>query len=220
VGIGAYRKSAAWLLPASFVLSAALMFPGPALAASCAAQHSTTVLHKNDLRIYRQNHAVWVCSTLYGRRIRLAQNAGPGMYDVVPPPGPHKFAYGLFRRPSTRTFAYAIADDSFRGVFGSRDLKTGALLRGHVVDTGGAQLLRAEQLVARPNGSIAYIYEADAPASIEDSWAIEKVDRAGFQGLDGSCELCANSVSETFLAISGPNLEWMDNSITRSVPFQ
>jgi hypothetical protein len=182
----------------------------PAFGASCATPGSTTLVHTNDLRIYRQNHAVWVCSTLYGRRIRLARDARN---------------VGLFRRPSRRTFAYAvIASGGQRGVFGSRDLKTGGLLRGHVDSDQNLQLT-LHRLVATPDGSIAYIYDylmADHFAGV----SVQKVDRSGFSVLDdsGCVEVsgnpnCSKNIDTTFLTIAGGVVQWMDNSMIQSAPF-
>jgi hypothetical protein len=221
-----------WLGAGLAVLTSAAILATPAFGASCAAPGSTTLgttttgstapVRRHDLRIYRQGNAVWVCSTLYGHRIRLAKNVGPGAYDYGAPPDVRKFAYGLFRRPSTRTFAYAIADGGPRGVFGSRDLKTGALLRGHIVTDVNSVTVR--NLVARPDGSIAYIYFASG------AYYVEKVDRTGFAALDSTvCPpgsdviVCRGRIRaidpDGPLTISGPNVEWMDDGMIQTAPF-
>jgi hypothetical protein len=191
----------------ALAVSLALMI-SPALAArvspaSCGAPGSTTLVHRGDLRIYRQGSAVWVCSTLYGHRIRLAQ---------------HATQVSLWTRPSRRTFAYAVAEGGPRGVFGSRDLKTGALLRGHVASADTS--VTADQLVARADGSIAYIYSWIGGDTHDADNTVQKVDRTGFRGLDGDCVLCGNMIDTSFLRVVGSTVEWKDNSTVHSASFR
>jgi hypothetical protein len=180
----------------------------PALAArvsavSCAVPGSTTLVQRDDLRIYHLNSAVWVCSTLYGHRIRLAQ---------------HATQVNLWTRPSRRTFAYAIAEGGPTGIFGSRDLKTGALLRGHVASAQTS--VTADRLVARRNGSIAYIYSWIGSNTHDAGNTVEKVDLTGFRRLDSDCVLCGNVINTSFLHVVGSTVEWEDDSMVHSASFR
>lgn len=113
-------RGLAFALAVPAALLASLAFAGHAVVALCAANGSVTINKKNDLRVYRVRNTVWVCSTLYGHRMRMAVNATQ---------------VSLWRRPSTQTFAYAVPKGN-GGVFGSRNLKSGALLRGHMFASG------------------------------------------------------------------------------------
>jgi hypothetical protein len=188
------------------VLITSLAFAGQASAASCAANGSVTIVRKNDLRIYRVSNTVWVCSTLYGHRIRMAVNAT----QVT-----------LWRRPSTQTFAYAVPKGA-GAVFGSRNLKTGALLRGHMFPSGTFGPVTITALVAKSNGSIAYIYSSGIQGTHEYAQSVEKVDTTGYHVLDSTCAVClpnGASVNTSFLQIVGGAVQWMDNSVLRSASF-
>jgi hypothetical protein len=190
-------------IPAVAVIGS-LMFTGQAFAASCAASGSVTQVRNNDLRIYRVGNTVWVCSTRYGHRIRLAQNAT------------YVFTW---RRPSRQTFAYAIEKGGGTvGVFGSRNLKTGALLRGHM-GPGPFGGVTVDELVARADGSIAYIYSSGPPGDHEYGQAVEKVDTAGWQQLDTACTACGTNISTTYLQIAGATVQWSNSGALRSAPF-
>jgi hypothetical protein len=155
-----------------------------------------TQVRSGDLRIYRLNQSVWVCSTRYGHRIRLAA---------------HTTRVDLYTRPNVTTFAYAIAGGGPTGIFGSRNLKTGVLVRGHTVPATYTSVI-SDRLVARSDGSIAYIY----------SWIgsnTHDAGNAGFKALDSDCVLCGNQIDTSFLRIVGNTVEWKDNSMVRSAPF-
>jgi hypothetical protein len=188
---------AVWLSLMSF-----LAFAGQASAASCAVSGSTTQVVRGDLRIYRVGNSAWVCSTLFGRHIRLTQ---------------HRPHVDLWKRPSRRTFAYAFGNGVPTAIFGSRDLKTGAVLHHHFVNSG-FNSVTADRLVARRDGSIAYIYSWIGSNTHDAGNTVEKVDTAGFHMLDGDCVLCSNQINTSFLRIVGNMVEWMDNSMTKSAP--
>ena len=200
--MGRRFRSAGLALVIPLAVIAPLTFSGQALAASCAVKGSVTQVRKGDLRIYRLGQNVWVCSTLYGHRIRLARRATH---------------VDLYRRPARKTFAYAIADGGLRGVFGSRNLKTGALLRGHVV-AGTYISVSAHSLVAKRDGSIAYIYSWVGGNSKDQGHTVEKVDATGFHTLDYACLLCGDYIDPAFLRIVGSTVQWMDHSMLRSAP--
>jgi hypothetical protein len=104
-----------------------------------------TIVKKNDLRVYRVRNTVWVCSTLYGHRMRMAVNTTQ---------------VSLWRRPSTQTFAYAVPKGN-GGVFGSRNLESGALLRGHMFTSGTFfGVITIGALLAGGDGSLAYTYSS------------------------------------------------------------
>jgi hypothetical protein len=185
------------------VLLFSLGLAGEASAASCSASGSTTLAHHGDLRIYRLGPGVWVCSTFYGKHIRLSN---------------HATHVSLYVRPSRRTFAYAIAEGGPTGLFGSRDLKTGALLHAHTPSAETA--VTADRLVALADGSIAYIYSWVGANTHDAGDTVEKVDKHGFSTLDSDCVLCGNSIDTSLLRIVGGTVEWRDNSAIRTAPFR
>lgn len=191
----------AMAVPVAFLCSLGLA--GPASAASCGASGSTTEVHAGDLRIYRLGGGVWVCSTLYGRHIRLSS---------------HATRVNRYARPSRQTFAYAIAAGGPSGLFASRNLKTGALLRAHTA--GGFTSVTVDRLVARADGAIAYIYSWIGDNTHDAGDNVEKVDKAGFHALDGDCVLCGNSIDTSFLRIVGSTVQWKDDSVIRTASFR
>jgi hypothetical protein len=197
------RVTGVLTLAVSLALLSSLVLASQASAASCAAAGSTTLVHQGDLRIYRLGNSVWVCSTFYGRHIRLAR---------------FETQVDRWRRPSRRTFAYAIAGGGEIGIFGASDLKTGVRLRRHV--TASFTQVNVDRLVARRDGSIAYIFSWIGSNTHDAGNKVQKVDQTGFQGLDSDCVLCANQINTSFLKIVGSTVEWMDNSMTQSAPFQ
>lgn len=180
-----------------------LALAGQASAASCGAVGSTTLVHQNDLRIYRLADSVWVCSTLYGRHIRLAH---------------FETNVDQWRRPSRRTFAYAIAGGGEIGIFGANDLKTGALLHRHV--TASFTQVTVDRLIARRDGSIAYIFSWIGSNTHDAGNKVQKADTTGFHVLDSDCVLCGNQIDTSFLKSVGNTVEWMDNSTVQTAPFQ
>jgi hypothetical protein len=184
-------------------LIGSLAFSGQAHAASCAVKGSVTEVRKGDLRIYRVGHSQWVCSTLYGHRIRVARNAP---------------RVDIYRGPGRQTFAYAIATGGPIGIFGSRNLKTGALLRGHKV-AGRYISVTAHALVAKRDGSIAYIYSWIGSNTHDAGDTVEKVDKTGYHTLESACLLCGEDINESFLRIVGSTVRWKDGSVVRSAPF-
>ncbi len=197
------RRFAGRATLAILVLTCSLVLAGNASAASCSANGSTTEVHKGDLRIYRLAHSVWVCSTLYGRHSRLAN---------------HATQVDRYVRPSRQTFAYAIADGGPTGLFGSRNLKTGALLRAHTVSA--LTSVTVDRLVALADGSIAYIYSWIGSNTHDAGDTVERVDRTGFAMLDGDCVLCGNTIDTSFLRVVGSKVQWKDNSMIRSARFR
>jgi hypothetical protein len=123
-----------------------------------------------------------------------------------------------YARPSRQTFAYAIADGGPSGLFASRNLRTGALLRAHTVS--GFTSVTVDRLVALADGSIAYIYSWIGSNTHDAGDTVEKVERAGFHTLDGDCVLCGNSVDTSFLRIVGSTVQWKDDSMIRTAPFR
>jgi hypothetical protein len=189
-------------LAVSLVLLSSLALASQASAAPCGATGSTTLVHQSDLRIYRLGNSVWVCSTLYGRHIRLAR---------------FETKVDQWRRPSQRTFAYAIAGGGEIGIFGANDLKTGTLLHRHVTAT--FTQVSVDRLVARRDGSIAYIFSWIGSSTHDAGNKVQKADTTGFRGLDSDCVLCSNQIDTSFLKIVGNTVEWMDNSMVQSAPF-
>jgi hypothetical protein len=198
-----HRVSRVLAVAVPLVLLFSLASAGEASAASCSASGSTTLAHHGDLRIYRVGQGVWVCSTFFGKHIRLSA---------------HATQVNLFVRPSRRTFAYAIAEGGPSGLFASRDLKTGALLHAHRPSAETA--VTADRLVALGDGAIAYIYSWVGSNSHDAGDTVEKVDKHGFGTLDSDCVLCGNSIDTSFLRIVGGTVEWKDNSAIRTAPFR
>jgi hypothetical protein len=197
------RRLTGVALAVSLALMTSFALATEASAASCRAPGSTTLVHQGDLRIYRLGNSVWVCSTLYGRRIRLAQ---------------HATRVKLWKRPSRRTFAYAIAEGGPTGIFGSRDVKTGALLRSHVASAQTS--VTADRLVGKRDGSIAYIYSWIGSNTHDAGNTVEKVDQTGFHRLDSDCVLCGNLIDTSFLRVVGSTVKWKDNSVVHTALFR
>ena len=194
---GIRRTGVAVVLATTLGLLAGL--PGSASAASCAVPGSTTRTHVGDLRIYSKNNSVYVCSTRYGKRIHLES---------------HATNVDLYARIGRRTFAYAI---SHAGIFGSRNLKTGALLHRHVVSVDTDE--SAEQLVVKGDGSIAYIYSWIGSNSHDAGNTVAKDDGTGHRDLDSDCVLCDNSIDTSYLHASGGTVQWKDNGMIQTAPF-
>ena len=193
--------------------------------ASCASRPSRTLV-RGDLRIFwrspdprRGYLTVYVCSTRYGRRIRL----------ISARCAPHCAAVGA---SMLRQVNYARAGRAFAyfkppGTIVVYDLRTGGIKRRALLQTGGNLGI----FVVKGDGAIAWIQGVMPQLGVHETYnmypyGVFKDDKSGVQELDNdawSCppdgQPCATpSIDPSFLLLVGNTVEWKNSGTLKSAP--
>jgi hypothetical protein len=180
--------------------------PAPAVAASCSAAGSTTIVQVGTLRVFRKTgpNRIYACSTQYGLKVLLESNAS----------GLDRYA-----RNGPQLLGYAIERGGGKLAAGVRNLRTGHVIhrRLHALNQIGD--FGARRLLINGLGSIAYIFSTGG-VSHANGQDVFKQDTTGVHLLDSASPLGTGTTIDTgFLQVVGPNVRWKRNGVIHSAPF-